>query len=95
MGTNDLTQYLFAVDRDNELVAHDYSPDRPVFRALLRSIAQAASAAQRPLSVCGELAGDPRYTRHLLEAGIRIVSVNPRYIAQVRDAARAALAPAT
>ena len=95
VGTNDLTQYLFAVDRGNELVAHDYTPDRPVFWSLLRSIARAASVAQRPLSVCGELAGDPRYTRHLIEAGIRIVSVNPRSIAQVRDAARVALSRVT
>jgi len=93
VGTNDLTQYLFAVDRGNELVARDYTPDRPVFWSLLRSIARAADAARRPLSVCGELAGDPRYTRRLIESGIRMLSVNPRSIAPVRAAARAALPP--
>jgi phosphoenolpyruvate-protein phosphotransferase (PTS system enzyme I) len=94
VGTNDLTQYLFAVDRDNDLVSDDYRPDRPIFWKLLSGMARAARAAGKPLSVCGEMAGDPRYTRKFMEAGIRSVSVSPRRIAGVRRAARAALTEA-
>lgn len=84
IGTNDLTQYLFAVDRENDLVSHDYDPDRPVFWRLIKDIADAAKAADKPLSVCGELAGYPQYVRRLIELGISSVSVSPRRIPDVR-----------
>lgn len=84
IGTNDLIQYLFAVDRNNERVAYDCSPDRPVFWSLIRRIVEAAEQAGRPLSVCGELAGDPRYLPRLREVGIRTVSVAPRLIPALR-----------
>lgn len=87
IGTNDLTQYLFAVDRDNEHVAYDYNPDRPVFWALIKGIADAAKAAGKPLSICGELAGDPALIPKLLELGIDKVSVSPKRIPAVRRAA--------
>ena len=91
IGTNDLTQYLFAVDRDNERVSYDYNPDRPVFWNLIRSIADAAREAGKPLSICGELAGDPRHTARLLELGISSVSVTARRIPGVRKAAMESL----
>ena len=90
VGSNDLVQYLFAVDRNNDRVARDYDPDRPVFWALLRAMADAADEAGRPLSLCGELAGDPRYTGKIMEAGIRLVSVSARLIPAIRRAARTA-----
>ncbi len=90
VGSNDLTQYLFAVDRDNDRVSSDYQPDRPVFWALLARIAAAAAHSGKPLSVCGEMAGNPRYTAKLIEVGIRSVSVSPRRIPGVRTAALAA-----
>ncbi len=86
VGTNDLVQYLFAVDRDNELVAHDYNPDQPVFWETLRRLASAAAGAGRPISICGEIAGEPRYVRKLVELGYTIVSVAPRRIAETRRA---------
>jgi phosphotransferase system enzyme I (PtsI) len=88
IGTNDLLQYLCAVDRTNDSVANEYTADRPAFWSLLRGIVRAAAAAGKPLSVCGELAGDPHYTSRLLEIGIRSVSVSPRLIARVRAAAQ-------
>ena len=88
VGTNDLTQYLFAVDRDNELVSYDYNPDRPAMWRLLKSVSKAARAAGRPLSICGELAGDPRFTAQLIETGIDTISVSARRISGVRRMAR-------
>jgi phosphotransferase system enzyme I (PtsI) len=88
IGTNDLLQYLCAVDRNNDAVAADYVPDRPAFWRLLELTLQAAQMEVKPLSVCGELAGDPQYTAQLLRLGFRCVSTNARAIATVRAAAR-------
>lgn len=87
VGTNDLTQYLFAVDRGNEYVAYDYNPDRPVFWNLLQTMATAARARQKSLSVCGELAGDPRFVPQLKALGIDTISVSARRIPVVRAVA--------
>ncbi|MGD9872758.1 MAG: phosphoenolpyruvate--protein phosphotransferase [Kiritimatiellia bacterium] len=87
IGTNDLTQYLFAVDRGNELVTDEYTSDHPVFWQVLRGIAAAAEKHRRSLSVCGELASDPVMVRKLMECGIKSVSCSPRAIPAVRKAA--------
>ncbi len=86
VGTNDLTQYLFAVDRDNELVANEYDPDRPAFWTLLSSVIRASADANRPLSICGEMAGYPAYAARFMKMGINTVSVSPRLIPEVRRA---------
>lgn len=86
VGTNDLYQYLFALDRDNERVSWDYRPDHPVFWQVIRRVADTAAAAGKPLSVCGELAGMPGYAAKLLETGVRNVSVNPHLISAIRRA---------
>ena len=85
IGTNDLTQYLYAVDRDNALVAYDYNPDRPAFWEVIRWIAEAAEASGKPLSVCGEMAGEGRLLPQLLNIGIRSISVSARLIPQLRQ----------
>lgn len=87
IGTNDLIQYLFAVDRNNELVAYDYSPDRPVFWSLIEKMAGDAERLGKPLSVCGELAGDPKYVPQLIRLGIKSISVSARLIPGARLAA--------
>lgn len=84
IGTNDLYQYLFAIDRDNEFVAWDFRPDHPVFWSLIRGVVQAAAASGKPLSVCGELAGIPEYAVRLIEAGVATVSVSSHLISTVR-----------
>jgi len=88
IGSNDLTQYLFAVDRDNALVAHDYRVDQPVFWRLVGEIVTAAREKGKDLSLCGEIAGDPVYVPKLIANGIRRVSVSPRLIPGVRQAVR-------
>jgi len=92
IGTNDLVQYLFAVDRNNERVAEDYTFDRPVFWRILEDLVRAAKETGRPLSICGEMAADTRYTPRLLELGIQTVSVSARHIPGVRRAAKETLA---
>ncbi len=87
VGTNDLIQFLFAVDRNNDLVANDYDPDNPVFWMILKNLADTADEAKKTLSVCGEIAGDPKFIPKLLEIGIKTVSVSSRLISQVRNAA--------
>jgi phosphoenolpyruvate-protein kinase (PTS system EI component) len=86
VGTNDLIQYMYAVDRNNERVAYDFRSDRESLWRLLGQLAQAAESAGRPLSVCGELASDPVYVARLMDVGIRSVSVGPGRIATVRSA---------
>ena len=94
IGSNDLIQYLFAVDRNNERVAYDYRVDRPVFWRLLEQVSAAARAAGKPLSVCGELASDPVWVPRLAAIGITAVSVSPRMIPGVRLVAGARAGPA-
>jgi phosphoenolpyruvate-protein kinase (PTS system EI component) len=89
IGTNDLTQYLFAMDRSNAAVAMEGVHHHPVLWSVIENLSTAAQQAGRELSVCGELAGDAALTRRLIRTGIRQVSVAPRGIAGVRMAARA------
>jgi phosphotransferase system enzyme I (PtsI) len=91
IGTNDLIQYLFAVDRNNGRVAYDYTPDRAVFWELLRGIAAAARETGRKVSVCGEAASHPQYLKRLMSLGLTILSVSPRFIPELRSAARDAV----
>jgi len=86
VGTNDLFQYLLALDRNNERVSRDFRPDHAAFWTMLRQVVAAAREAGKPLSVCGELAGWPQYVGRLMEAGIRSVSVSTRLIPAVRKA---------
>jgi phosphotransferase system enzyme I (PtsI) len=88
IGSNDLVQFLFAIDRDNERVASDYSGDRPAFWLLVDIMVRAAKETGRPLSVCGEMASEPRTLVKLLEHGITSVSVSSRLIPGVRMEAR-------
>ncbi|MBI3985709.1 MAG: phosphoenolpyruvate--protein phosphotransferase [Lentisphaerae bacterium] len=87
IGTNDLIQYLFAVDRNNEHVSYDFVPDRPALWKTIEAIVLAADKAGRTVSVCGEIAGDPKYVGRLKACGIRSVSVSARLIPPVRRAA--------
>jgi len=84
IGSNDLIQYLFAVDRTNEQVSADYDPDHPVLWDMLASLVDAANSARKNLSICGEMAGREGMPSKLLDIGIKSLSVSPRLVPQVR-----------
>jgi phosphotransferase system enzyme I (PtsI) len=84
IGTNDLVQYLLAVDRGNQRVAHLYEPCHP---AVVRTLARIFLAAQQrgiPAAVCGELAGDPVWAPLLLGLGAHELSMSPAALPEVR-----------
>jgi len=85
IGTNDLIQYTFAADRENEDVAYLYHPLHPAFLRLLKSVIDAANGAGKPISVCGDMAGDPAFTWVLLGLGVRSLSMSPRLIPAVKS----------
>ncbi len=80
IGTNDLVQYMLAVDRTNEEVSHMYLQHHPAVLRVLKRIADAARRNGTPLSICGELAADGSLLPFLLGIGLRHFSVNPRHI---------------
>jgi phosphotransferase system enzyme I (PtsI) len=84
IGTNDLTQYVLAIDRADEAVAHLYNPLHPAVLRLIQFATEAALRARIPVSVCGEIAGDGRYTALLLGLGIRDLSMAGNSIPAVK-----------
>jgi phosphotransferase system enzyme I (PtsI) len=85
IGSNDLIQYLFAVDRNNELVSQDYDPEHPVLWDILKQLSAAGQRAGKYLSICGEMAGRNTIPAKLLALGITSFSVSPRLIPRVRN----------
>ena len=88
LGTNDLTQYTLAIDRGDDQVAHLYNPVHPAVLRLIQFTAEAAVRARIPISVCGEIAGDPRFTPLLLGLGIRTLSMAPASLPRVKQRLR-------
>jgi phosphotransferase system enzyme I (PtsP) len=84
IGTNDLVQYMLAVDRENERVAAAYDPFHPAVLMQIRRVADAARAAGIPCSLCGELAGNPIAAPVLIGLGVHELSMTPFGIALVR-----------
>ena len=84
IGTNDLIQYTLAIDRTDDSVAHLYQPLHPAVLQLIAMTIRAANKAGKPVSVCGEMAGDARLTRLLLGFGLRQFSMHPAYILAVK-----------
>ena len=88
IGTNDLTQYTLAIDRADESVAYLYNPLHPAVLRLVQFATEAALRARIPISICGEIAGDPRYTALLLGLGIRELSMAATSIPRVKQRVR-------
>ncbi|HIJ42953.1 MAG TPA: phosphoenolpyruvate--protein phosphotransferase, partial [Rhodospirillaceae bacterium] len=88
IGSNDLTMYTLAIDRGDEHVAYLYDPLHPAVLRLIQFSAEAALRARIPVSICGEMAGDPRYTALLLGLGFRELSMIPANIPRVKQRIR-------
>ena len=88
IGTNDLTQYTLAIDRGDEQVAYLYNTLHPAVLRLIQFTTDAAARANIPVSVCGEIAGDPRYTPLLLGLGLRTLSMAPASLLRVKQRLR-------
>ena len=88
VGTNDLVQYLLAADRGNDAVASLYTPLHPAVLRLLHDIIDQGRKQKVPVTVCGELAGDPRYTKLLLALGLDDFSMHPSTLLEVRRVIR-------
>ena len=84
LGTNDLVQYLLAVDRDNELVADWFRTLHPSVLRAVKTVLQAAEKKNIPVIVCGEMAGSPVYVPVLLGLGATEISMNVNSMARVR-----------
>ncbi|MDR0770339.1 MAG: phosphoenolpyruvate--protein phosphotransferase [Burkholderiales bacterium] len=85
IGTNDLTQYLLAVDRTDEAVSYLYNPTHPAMLRLLAQVLKRANQAEVPISLCGEMAGDPEMTWLLLGLGLRQFSMPANGLLAVKE----------
>jgi phosphotransferase system enzyme I (PtsI) len=85
IGSNDLAQYVTACDRTNGALSKLIDPLQPAVLDLISRTAQYAKGAGINVSLCGEMAGDPRCIPALLSCGLRELSVNPSALAQVKQ----------
>ena len=88
IGTNDLIQYVLAVDRINEHVTHLYDPYHPAVVRLLDHVVRTAHGKGKWVSVCGEMTSDPRAVPLLVGLGVDAMSVSPRMYLRVKQAVR-------
>lgn len=85
IGTNDLIQYMLAVDRSNEKVAAYYQPYHPSVLRSLHRIIQAAVKAEIEVTVCGEMGHESEFIPFFIGAGLRTFSVDPHYLRTVQE----------
>jgi phosphotransferase system enzyme I (PtsI) len=85
LGTNDLIQYVLAIDRGDAAVNYLYEPLHPAVLRLIKVSIDAAKKADKPISMCGEMASDTRYIRLLMGLGLRSFSVNPEAFLEVKQ----------
>ena len=88
IGTNDLIQYTLAVDRDNDDVDYLYQPLHPAILRLIRAVAEAGARRKVPVSLCGEMAADPRFTWVLVGLGITELSMSPSAVPVIKHIIR-------
>jgi len=85
IGTNDLIQYTLAIDRTDDSVAHLYNPLHPSVLKLLSMTIKAATKFGKSVSVCGEMAGDAKFTKLLIGMGLRQLSMHPSHVLNVKQ----------
>jgi len=84
IGTNDLIQYTLAVDRGDPAVADLYDARHPAVLRLIAHVIEVGQRAGKPVTVCGEMGGDTRLTRTLLGLGLRVFSMHPQQLLDVK-----------
>lgn len=89
VGSNDLTQYLLAVDRNNPQVAGLYNSFHPAVLQALQHVVQASHSQGTPVSICGEMAGDPGASMLLMAMGFDVLSMNSTNLPRVKSVIRA------
>jgi phosphotransferase system enzyme I (PtsI) len=87
IGSNDLVQYLMAADRDNPKVSHLCQPLAPPVLRILKHVIKACNEADKPVTVCGEMAGQPKAFILLLGMGLRRFSMSPAFIPSIKQLA--------
>ena len=85
IGTNDLIQYTLAIDRVDDEVTYLYDPLHPAVLRLIKMVIDAGRTHDTPVAMCGEMAGDPRYTRLLLGMGLQELSLHPTALLEIKD----------
>ncbi|MBI5686470.1 MAG: phosphoenolpyruvate--protein phosphotransferase [Verrucomicrobia bacterium] len=90
IGTNDLIQYLLSADRASQEMAEYYQPLHPAVLQTIKSVVDAARAAGKDVTVCGEMAGNPACTELLLGFGVRSLSVTPGELLETKNLIRSA-----
>ncbi|QDV33603.1 Phosphoenolpyruvate-protein phosphotransferase [Tautonia plasticadhaerens] len=93
IGSNDLIQYLVAADRDNPKVAHLCDPLSPAVLRMLRSVFDACRRTGTPVTLCGEMAGQPRSVLVLLGLGLRRFSMSPAFVPTIKALLRSVSTP--
>jgi phosphotransferase system enzyme I (PtsI) len=88
IGTNDLIQYVLAVDRSNKDVASLYTASDPSVLRMINMAIRAATEHKKPISMCGQMCGSPLYTMLLLGMGLRSLSVTPAAIPEIKQVCR-------
>jgi phosphotransferase system enzyme I (PtsI) len=88
IGTNDLIQYTLAIDRIDDAVNYLFDPLHPAILRLIRTTIDAGRSFGKPVAMCGEMAGDPRYTRLLLGLGLREFSMQPSALLEIKEIVR-------
>ncbi len=88
IGTNDLIQYTLAIDRIDDQVNYLYDPLNPAVLSLIKSVIDAGIKQKIPVTMCGEMAGNPSYTRLLLGLGLREFSMPPNSILEIKNVLR-------
>ncbi len=84
IGTNDLIQYTLAIDRIDDEVGYLYDPLHPAVLKLVHEVISAGARSKVPVGMCGEMAGDPRFTRLLLGLGLREFSMHPSVLPEIK-----------